>query len=277
MTYLFHLLGVILPQLVAVAAIQMVYRRGGLIALHFGAVMGTGAYVYALLAAKGHTGVVTALFLGTLIAALTSFLLYPALASSGRRFILLSLSLQLIFTAACRASVVTGGEGGIRGLPDPTLAGIALPTAGVAFLLPQAAVCIALIGLLLRLEKSSLDLKLRAAADDSSLVEDLGFSSRYIRLAVLGISCAATGAAGVLSTAYRGGASPDDYGLGLSILLLSAAALAWDRSLSASLITGVFLSASAETLRALGVDPDVEKIFYGLLIIAAVGREKTYG
>lgn len=277
MAYVSHLFGVILPQLVAVAAIQMVYRRGGLIALHFGAVMGTGAYTYALLAAEGHTGLVTALPLGALAAALTAFLLYPALAGGGRRFILLSLSLQLIFTAACRASAAVGGEGGMRGLPAPTLAGGVLSVGSITLLLPLAAACVALIGILFRLERSSLDLKLRAAADDSGLVEDLGLSSRYIRLAVLGISCAATGAAGVLSTAYRGGASPDDYGLGLSILVLSAAALAWDRSLTASLITGVFLSISAEALRASGVDPDVEKIFYGLVIVAAVGRAKSYG
>jgi len=238
--------------------------------------MGIGGYAYTILAAKGHTEIAYGVVFGAAAASLSAPLLYPALAEGGRRFILLTLSFQLIFTAACRASTITGGEGGIRGLAQPTLAGITLRTEGGLFLLAQVTACALLIALLLHLEKSSFDLKLRAVSDDAALVDDLGLSSRCIRLAALSISFAVTGAAGALSTAFRGGVSPDDYGLGFSILLLSAAALAWDRSLYAAFVTGIFLAVTAEALRVLGMDPDLEKIFYGMLIIAAVGRGKNH-
>lgn len=250
--------------------------------LNYGAIMGIGAYAYALASGTRLSGLLVGLLVGCVAAGVSAFLFYPTLKADDRRFILATLAFQLLFIAACKASQVTGGESGIRGLPPPKIVGEFLALGGWKLLIVEIGVCAALIGFLTFLERSHLALKLRAAADDPGLAEDLGFSVGNIQLVTLGISFAATGAAGVMAAAFRGGASPDDFGIGTSVFLLAAAALAWDRSVLAALVTVVFLTVAAESLRVMNINSEAEKILYGMLIILSIilsigrAREQHY-
>jgi len=265
-------MGVLIPQLVAVAALQIVYRSGGLVPLNYAAIMGVGGYVYALASGTASSGLWVGLFLGGVSASIVAFLFYPTLNASDRRFSLATLAFQFIFIAGCKASQVTGGEGGIRGLSSPIILDGFPGKAEWKLLIAQIVLGAIMIGFLITLEKSRLVLKLRATADDPGLAEDLGFSVKNIQLVTLCISFAVTGVAGVMVAAFRGGVSADDFGIAPSVFLLAGAALAWDRSVLAAIVTAVFLTLAAELVRIMSINSEAEKILYGVLIILSIGR-----
>jgi branched-chain amino acid transport system permease protein len=198
---------------IAAVSCSLVVTFAGRITLAHGAMMGIGAYSYAIAIDKGVTPVLALIIAPVIAGAIGAAVMLIIGRMEQHVFLLATLALQFVALEVFRRWGITGGNSGIAGIPLPG------DVSRGGFLVLCSVILVAvMIGLHLRVRGLN-GLRLRALRDDpeaaaafgSPVIRDLGFA--------FAISAGVAGLAGALDAAHVSFIVPGSFGLDLSMLI----------------------------------------------------------
>ena len=272
MSYLLHLLTLIVIYSVLGASLNLMVGYAGLLSLAHAVFYGIGAYTSALLATKlgwsPFLGLGAAVVVATTIAALASALF---LRFRDDYFILATLGLQIITHGILHNWVsLTNGPFGIYGIPRPKLAGFSF-TSNVSYFVLTLAIAILILWALHRLVESPFGRTLRAIRDDEVPALILGKNVGHYKILA---SAAAGGMAaliGGLYAHYIRYIGPDTFTLGESIFIFTIVIIGGSGNWWGSILGAAILILLPEGLRFVGlpsaVAGPVQQMIFGLLLM----------
>lgn len=216
-----------LATLIAIFAIlsssmNVLLGYGGIFSAAHAVFMGLGAYAAAQIALTVTPEILVACVVAAVLSALLSVCLaLPALRVRGEYFVAASLGLQMLATTVfSEAKSVTGGIGGLTGIPQATLFGFKLGNGGVflAFCLVMLAAVMAIIVLLMR---GSFGRSLMALRDNESAAEALGKNVPMLKTLATLAGCAMAGVAGALFAFHMQFVNGESFTMDQSILIIA--------------------------------------------------------
>ncbi len=214
-TFLLNLGPQILIMGIFAMSLNLLIGYTGMVSFGHAAYFGVGAYTLGILLQKTGAGLLSALALAVVFAALAALIIGFFCVRLGTiYFSMLTLAFaQIVYTVVIRWTALTGGDqgliGGIR-VPPLTIGPLTLSVRSpltfyyVSLLLTTAAFLVARV-----LVNSPWGLLLRAVRDNAHRVGFLGASERGLRLGVFTVAGGFAGLAGALMALYVGGAYPD--------------------------------------------------------------------
>ncbi len=216
-----------LGQLVAIfgllaASLNLLVGYAGLFSVAHAVFFGLGAYTAAHLA----LAVSPDLLLGVLAAALLSgaaslVFALPALRVRGEYLVIASLGLQMLgSTVFTEAQGLTGGYGGLAGIPAPSLFGWTLESRE-ALLAAALAILILAQFVINRLMRGSFGRSLMAIRDSESAAESLGKNVALIKTLAVALGSGLAGAAGALFAFQESFVNVESFTLDQSVLILA--------------------------------------------------------
>jgi len=223
----------------------------GQISLGHAAFFGIGAYTSAILTTRYGVPSVGAFCAAAAAAALCAYLIgKPILKLKGYFLALATLGFGEIFLVIVReARDLTGGVSGIFGVPWFSVAGFAFDTSLKQYCLIWGV----LIGLVLfakNLVRSKMGRALLAVAASEDAAASVGIDVARIKLGVFVISAAFAGLAGSLFAGVISTASPDAFGLGLSVLMVMMVIMGGMGTLYGPIFAAIFLTWLTDALAA---------------------------
>jgi len=278
MEYVFHILVFACIFAILTASYNLLIGYTGLFSIAHAAFYGLGAYAMAL-TTTGHNPLFPAvwpiwagmLFAVAVSAALGVVIALPALRVNSDYLVVLSFGFQMAVVGVFMNWIaVTGGEGGVTGVPRPNLFGWTPQTPGQFF--PYAlAVAAAAFVVLWRVTASPLGRTLRAIREDQVAAASLG---KNIVRAKIVIFCFAGGIAGLAGTVfahYVRVVDPSSFQLPVSIEILAMLILGGTGNVPGSLLGAFTLTVLPEALRFLDIGESVaeqlRQIAFGLMLI----------
>lgn len=204
----------ILIQCLFALAFNLLFGITGLLSFGHAAYFGVGGYLAALALVHGWTGLLGALVLGMVGAALAGLVLgYFCVRLNEIYFAMLTLAFgQMLYVIAWQWNEVTGGSDGILGVPRPPLQllGLTLPLdTGLAFYCLVASVVLLATLILWAVATSPFGLILRAIREEPERAEFVGIPVHRYRLAAFVLSAAFSGLAGALVVPFGRTATPE--------------------------------------------------------------------
>ncbi len=188
---------------IASASMNVLIGYAGIFSLAHAVFFGIGAYA----AAQVALNVTSDLFVAFLAAALTSgvlsmLLALPALRVRGEYFIAASLGLQIFaMTVFNEARSITGGNGGLVGIPRATLFTLDIGTPE-RFLVASVVTLIACLALIHVLMRGSFGRALMAMRDAESAAKALGKDIPVLKMLSVILGCMLVGIAGALFASH---------------------------------------------------------------------------
>jgi branched-chain amino acid transport system permease protein len=223
------------------ASLNLLIGYAGIFSIAHAVFFGIGAYTGAQLAILFIPDVLLACLAGGLLAgALSLCLALPALRVRGEYFVAASLGLQMMaVTLFSEAHVLTGGHGGLVGIPTPTLFGLDIsePATFLVFCLMVLAGVLLAIRMLMR---GSFGRALMAIRDSESAAEAFGKDVPRLKTLAVGLGCALAGVAGALFAFYMAFVNVESFTLEQSILVMAMVIIGGTATLAGPLV-GVLL------------------------------------
>ena len=220
--YILNLLILVSISSILAASLNFIIGYAGIYSMAHAAFFGISAYTGALVATHISTSVLVAIPLAMAVCALLSLAIsLPALRVRGEYFVVASLGLQMIaYTVFAEWKSVTGGLGGITGIPIATLFGYPVRSLG-AFLVVSL-VCLALVILVIwALVRTSFGRNLQAIRDDEVAAASFGKNVALIKALAVTISSALCAVAGVLYAFHVSFVSPESFTVDQSVLIMA--------------------------------------------------------
>jgi branched-chain amino acid transport system permease protein len=278
MDYLFHVLVFVCIFAILAASYNLLIGFSGLFSMAHAAFYGIGAYVYAL-ASTGHNLIFPAPlpFPAALVLAVTAaaasgvIIALPALRVNSDYLVVLSFGFQTVVVGIFLNWIeLTGGEGGVTGVPRPGLAGLRPDTPGTFLLYALAWTALAYTAVW-RATGTPFGRMLRAIRDDQIAAKSMG--KNVVRVKIL-MFCAAGGLAGLAGTIfaqYVRVVDPNSFRLSVTIEILAMLILGGTANVFGSALGAVVLSVLPEALRFLHVGDSsaeqVRQIAFGAMLI----------
>jgi branched-chain amino acid transport system permease protein len=223
------------------ASLNLLIGYAGIFSIAHAVFFGIGAYTGAQLAILFIPDVLLACLAGGLLAgALSLCLALPALRVRGEYFVAASLGLQMMaVTLFSEAHVLTGGHGGLVGIPTATLFGIDIsaPATFLVFCLLVLAGVLLAIRMLMR---GSFGRALMAIRDSESAAEAFGKDVPRLKTLAVGLGCTLAGIAGALFAFYMAFVNVESFTLEQSILVMAMVIIGGTATLMGPLV-GVLL------------------------------------
>lgn len=209
-TYPLKLLQEILIWGVFAMSLDLLMGYAGMVSFGHSAFFGVGGYVAALALGR-HAGVVSALVLPAVAAALAALVIgFFSIRVSGVYFIMLTLAFSQMFYAVTFQVAWLGAEDGIVGVARPRIAGIDLGDAGRFHL--YLIVLVALSALALgRIVQSPFGHVLRGIHENEARMQAVGYAVQRYKLLAFVIAGTIAGLAGSLYTQFVGSITPDAF------------------------------------------------------------------
>jgi branched-chain amino acid transport system permease protein len=247
------------------ATLNVALGHAGIFSVAHAVFFGLGAYAGAQLAIQFVPDALLAMMVAALVAAgLSLCLALPALRVRGEYFVAASLGLQMVATTLfTEAKGLTGGMGGLVGIPRPTLLGIEVST------LPLALSALALILLATWLmSRGSFGRTLRAIRDAESAAEALGKNINAAKALAVAFACAGAGVAGALFALHMSFVNVESFTLDQSVLVMAMVIVGGTGTLWGPLLGAVLLLSLPAGLSFLSFIPPteigaVQQIIYG--------------
>jgi branched-chain amino acid transport system permease protein len=220
--YILNLLILVSISSILAASLNFIIGYAGIYSMAHAAFFGISAYTGALVAMHVSTSLLVAIPLAMAICALLSLAIsLPALRVRGEYFVVASLGLQMIaYTVFAEWKSVTGGLGGITGVPIATLFGYPVRSLG-AFLVVSL-VCLALVILVIwALIRTSFGRNLQAIRDDEVAAASFGKNVALIKALAVTISSVLCAVAGVLYAFHVSFVSPESFTVDQSVLIMA--------------------------------------------------------
>jgi branched-chain amino acid transport system permease protein len=256
------------------SSMNVLLGYGGIFSAAHAVFMGLGAYAGAQIALTLTPDILVACGVAALLAALLSICLaLPALRVRGEYFVAASLGLQMLATTAfAEARGLTGGMGGLTGIPRPTLLGLSLQGGApfLAFCLAVLALAIAIIALLMR---GSFGRSLMALRDNESAAQALGKNVAVLKTLATVAGCAMAGVAGALFAFHMQFVNTESFTLDQSILIVAMLIIGGVGTLSGPIIGAVALLLLPAALSFIPNLPAeyvgaIQQMIYGFLMTA---------
>ncbi len=251
-------------------SLNILIGYGGIFSVAHAVFFGLGAYAGAHVALDLAPDILLAALAAALIAGVFSALLaLPALRVRGEYFVIASLGLQMLATTVfTEASDVTGGLGGLVGIPPPTLFGVSLadPLVFLLVCLGALALALAVVRLLMR---GSFGRALMALRDSESAAEALGKNVPLLKTLAVLLGGAGAGIAGALFAFQEAFVNVESFTLDQSVLIMAMVIIGGAGTLAGPLIGTVLLLALPAALTFIpGLPPTdigaVQQLIYGL-------------
>jgi branched-chain amino acid transport system permease protein len=245
----------------------------GLLSMAQGAMYGVGAYATAIAATAGGLSFPLTVLLSVAVAALGYTLIaWPALRVTGEYLILLTLAIQFVLIGVYTSwTPVTGGTGGITGIPRPTwFAGSGFPSP--TDLLPFVLVIFAIgLGLALWIGHSPFGRTLRAVRENDSAAESIGKHVTYYKIMVFLLAGVLAGLAGAAYAHYLAFISPISFSLDQSIFLIAVIVLGGAGNVLGTVLGSFILVGVPQLLLLFELDNQIaglaQRFAYGLLLV----------
>jgi branched-chain amino acid transport system permease protein len=207
------------------SGLNLSFGYAGELALGQVAVFASGAYAAAILFNHGHTDILLAFAVATVLAGVAGLVSgIPGLRLSHWSLALVSFFFVLLIPSLVTIlSEYTGGNAGLPGVLGPTLLG--RPLFGKEFYLVAVAATLLWLLVMRNMVVSRFGTFLRVMAESPTLAESLGGSVYRLRVQAYVIGALPAGIAGVLFTYMTGFISPTAFTLSLLIALLAATVL----------------------------------------------------
>jgi branched-chain amino acid transport system permease protein len=238
----------------------------GQLSIGHAAFFGLGAYGAANLSKLG-VPLPLALTGGALAASLLGYGVgFVALRLRGFYLAVVTLAVGLIATQVFKNfDAFTGGVSGMGGIPRATLGALRLDAPGPYFL-ATTFVLLAVMALSWAIVNSPTGRVMRAIAANELAALSVGVDTRAIKIHVFALSTFYAGLAGGLYANLIHFITPDHFGFGLSVQLLTMAIVGGQRNVFGGLIGAALIVLAGEQLRSV---PQWQPILYGLLLIGA--------
>jgi len=252
------------------ASLNLLIGYAGIFSIAHAVFFGLGAYAGAQLAMLLIPDLLLACLAGGLVAgALSLCLALPALRVRGEYFVAASLGLQMMaVTVFSEAHAITGGHGGLVGIPLASLLGfdISAPTTFLAVCVVVLALVLLAIRLLMR---GSFGRSLMAIRDSESAAEAFGKNVARLKTLAVVLGCAMAGVAGVLFAFYMAFVNVESFTLEQSILVMAMVIIGGTATLIGPLVGVLLLLLLPAGLSFLPFIPpteigSVQQLIYGL-------------
>lgn len=223
-------------------SLNVMIGYAGIFSIAHAAFFGIGAYAGAQIAIHYTPDLFVAYTVAGICAGLLSVCLaFPALRVRGEYFVVASLGLQMLATTVFgEAQSLTGGIGGLVGIPLPRLFGMDVGSPPI-FL----AVCLCILAALLLvtnlLMRGSFGRSLMALRDSERAAEAQGKNIRLVKTLAVALSCAMAGGAGALFAFQISFVNVESFTLAQSMLILAMVIIGGTGTLFGPLIGAVLL------------------------------------
>ena len=252
-------------------SLNLLLGSGGIFSVSHALVFGVGAYATAILETRTGASFLVTVLVGMALAALINLLIAGvSLRVSEDYLIIASFGLQLIGTTVLNGWSLTGGADGIHGVPYPKIFGWTIDSAG-AFIGVSIGLLVITVVVVETIERSSWGLALRAARDDEVGARAYGVHTRMLKTA----TCVASGAlAAVVGSLYVGFitlASPVEFNIQISILLLSMVVIGGTGSTVGVILGAALLEYVPQGLQQISLPSNYigpgQQVIYGLMLV----------
>jgi branched-chain amino acid transport system ATP-binding protein/branched-chain amino acid transport system permease protein len=266
MAYIVDVLTLTAVLVIAVHGYMLIKGLGGMLHLGHAVFYGLGAYTSAILATtvlpQGSFPI--SLLAGSVVAGIGALLIgWPALRERGRYFMIVTFAIQLIFVTLVINLNFTGGPDGITSIPRMSLGpwrltpqstlsigsvSVGVDVITLALILLFACASFAFCHFIIR---SPFGRLVRATREDELAVEAYGRRTVPVKMAILLIGAAVTGAAGSIFAHYFLYVGPFQYELELVILFLMMLIVGGQYNLVGATVGTVLIMLLLEFLRYL--------------------------
>lgn len=255
------------------ASLNVLIGYAGIFSLAHAVFFGIGAYAGAQMALHVTPDVLVCCIAAALLSGLASLLLaLPALRVRGEYFVAASLGLQMVaVTIFSQGGAVTGGQGGLVGIPGPELFGFDVSSAWSFFLVCLSALLGAL-ALIAALMRGSFGRSLMALRDSEDATRAFGKNVPALKALAMALGCALAGVAGVLFAFQIAFVNVESFTLDQSVLLLAMVIIGGAGTLAGPLAGTLLLLLLPALLSFAPFIPPteigaVQQMIYGLVMV----------
>ncbi len=251
-------------------SLNVLVGYAGIFSLAHAVFFGLGAYAGAQMALLVTPDVLAASVVAGLVAAACAVCLaLPALRVRGEYFVAAALGLQMLAaTVFTQAQSLTGGVGGLVGIPPPSLLGldVSSPPAFLAVCVGALALCLLAIRLLMR---GSFGRSLMALRDSESAARAFGKDVAMLKTQAVVVGCFMAGVAGALFAFQEAFVNVESFTLDQSVLVLAMVIIGGVGTLAGPLVGALLLLLLPAGLTFLPFLPpedigSVQQLVYGL-------------
>ncbi len=265
-TYYLFILGMIGVTTLVSVGLNILAGLSGQISIGHAGFFAIGAYTGSLLMLKADWPFWPALALAAVAAGGTGLALAaPALRVSGPYLAMVTIAFGIIVERILIEWVgLTGGFGGLTGLPKPTLLGLS-PLRDTVLLVMVLAFLAALS--FAQLKRHPWGRAMQAVRDDAIAAKSLGLNPLYVKVVAFVLSAALTGVAGMFFAPIVGFVSPDSFTFHRSILFLLAVILGGLGTAEGAVLGALVLVILPELLSDFA---EYQLLVFGLLLVATL-------
>lgn len=272
MDFVAHVVTFICIYAILALGYNLLIGYSGLFSFAHAAFYGIGAYVCALLSLNLGLNFFAAMLLGCLAAATVGAIVgIPSLRVASHYLVVFTLGIQIvIYEAFANLVGITGGEGGLRGIPCPSIFGMEIlsTTSYMIFALVITAICVVIA---FRLTDSPFGRVLKATRDDEVASQALGKDVVRLKVLAFVLAGAMAAVAGALYAHYVRFINPYTFSLSETILILTLVIVGGSGNMRGSLLGAAVLIALPEAFAFLKLPAYIigpgREIFYGALLI----------
>lgn len=259
----------------AILALTLNFIMGyaGIFSLAHAIFFGVGAYATAFIALHYTDSLLICMAASACLSALLSMALaLPALRVRGEYFVAASMGLQVIgVTIFSEWKSVTGGLGGMIGIPRPTLFGYAFND-DLAFLALCIVILLLVIFVTALLVRGSFGRSLMAIRDSESAAQTYGKHVNAIKTLSVAVSAGLAGVAGTLYAFYMSFINVESFMLEFSILLMAMVIIGGTGTLFGPVVGAALLMSLPAALTYLPFLPPselgtIQQIIYGVAMV----------
>lgn len=270
--YIFSILTLVTIYGIAASSLNVLVGYAGIFSVTHAIFFGVGAYTGAQFALLLIPDVFLACLVAGLVSGVFSLLLaIPALRVRGEYFVAAALGLQMVgVTVFSEAHALTGGHGGLVGIPPPSLLGIDVSSQG-RFLLVCVVLLAAVLYVIRALMRSSFGRALMSIRDNESAAESFGKNVPKLKTLAMFVGCALAGVAGTLFAFKLMFINVESFTFEQSILMLAMVVIGGVGTLSGPLIGAIILLSLPALLSFIPFIPPteigtVQQFIYGALM-----------
>ena len=259
----------------AILALTLNFIMGyaGIFSLAHAIFFGVGAYTAAYVALNFSDSLLVCMLAAMGLSAILSMALaLPALRVRGEYFVAASLGLQIIgVTIFSEWKSVTGGLGGMVGIPPPVLFGYTFTSIN-QFVGLSLAILLGVLGVLALLVRGSCGRSLMAIRDSESAAQAYGKHVNAIKTLSVAVSASLAALAGGLYAFYMSFVNVEVFTLNMSILLMAMVIIGGTGTLLGPLVGAAIVMALPAALTYLPFIPPgelgtIQQIIYGAAMV----------
>lgn len=258
--------------IILASSLNLMVGYAGIFSITHAVFYGVGAYAAAHVALAYTDAFIPATLAAMLAGGLVSFILaLPVLRVREEYFVVASIGFQIVAsTIFVSWRGVTGGMGGLAGIPPARLLGWQLTTP-IDYLI-LTALCVAFVlAIIAALVHSPFGRALRAFRDDEVAAIALGKSPLALRVAATTVSGALAAIAGSIYAFYISFVNPESFTLDYSVLLLAMVIIGGAGTMAGPVIGAIFITLFPALLTFLDIPSRIigsmQQIIYGAAIV----------